>query len=186
MTSRFVAPARPLVADTPDRIVVDAADRTPWKGPLVTLHRTGFHRLANREGCQRSGVRSQDQPSQRDPGSASRLEPGSLRLRPSTLRTGKQRLVFLAGFVGLAPAICAQPVFQQPFTISTIAGAVTQPLPALNAGTSNPRAIAADTAGNIYFIASGGVYKLDEGGGTVTHIAGITASGYSGDVLMDD
>jgi hypothetical protein len=64
----------------------------------------------------------------------------------------------------------------QPFTISTIAGAVTQPFPALNAGISNPQAIAADTAGNIYFIANGAVYKLDESGGTVTHIAGITSA----------
>jgi trimeric autotransporter adhesin len=78
-------------------------------------------------------------------------------------------------------ATFAAAAIAQPFTISTIAGAVTQPLPALNAGISNPQAMAADTAGNIYFIANGAVYKLDESGGTVTHIAGITASGYSGD-----
>jgi hypothetical protein len=78
-------------------------------------------------------------------------------------------------------ATFAAAAIAQPFTISTIAGAVTQPLPALNAGISNPQAMAADTAGNIYFIANGAVYKLDETGGTVTHIAGMTASGYSGD-----
>ncbi|HEY6343794.1 MAG TPA: hypothetical protein VIY49_20055 [Bryobacteraceae bacterium] len=78
-------------------------------------------------------------------------------------------------------ATFAAAAIAQPFTISTIAGAVTQPLPALNASISNPQGIAADTAGNIYFIANGVVYKLDQSGGTVMHIAGINAPGYSGD-----
>jgi hypothetical protein len=77
-------------------------------------------------------------------------------------------------------ATFAAAAIAQPFMISTITGAVTQPLPALDAGISNPQAIAADTAGNIYFIANGAVYKLDESGGTVTHIAGMTTSGSEG------
>jgi hypothetical protein len=77
-------------------------------------------------------------------------------------------------------ATFAAAAIAQPFTISTIAGAVTQPLPALNAGLSNPQAIAADTAGHVADTGNFRVVKMNETG-IVTTVAGNGSQGYSGD-----
>jgi hypothetical protein len=71
-------------------------------------------------------------------------------------------------------------VIAQPFVISTFAGGGPSSGPALSVSLSYPQAIASDAAGSIYFAASSIVYKLDLSG-TLTRVAGVGPSGYSGD-----
>ena len=76
--------------------------------------------------------------------------------------------------------LTAATCFAQPFVISTFAGGGVSYGPALSASVPNPSAIASDAAGNVYFAALSIVYKLDTSG-TLTRIAGVGPSGYSGD-----
>src|SRR5207247_839522 len=77
-------------------------------------------------------------------------------------------------FSGLAAA--------QQYTISTIIGGAPPPtpVPATTASLFMPTAVATDAAGNVYFVASYCVFKLDASG-VMTRIAGNGRPGYSGD-----
>jgi uncharacterized protein (TIGR03437 family) len=72
--------------------------------------------------------------------------------------------------------------FAQQYTISTIVGGSPAPTPAnaVSYFTGSAGSIAADHAGNVYFIGGGSVFKLDAGG-TITLIAGDREGGFSGD-----
>ena len=77
----------------------------------------------------------------------------------------------------------AQHAFSQTYLITTVAGGGLPgtPSPATSASFQNPHAVAADTAGNSYFIANDCVFKVD-GAGTLTRVAGSqTRFGYTGD-----
>jgi trimeric autotransporter adhesin len=80
------------------------------------------------------------------------------------------------------PILWAVPLTGQDFTISTIAGGVPPPTPAVATTVSiRPEYIAADTAGNVYFSsATLCVFKLDTAG-ILTLVAGNCRPGYSGD-----
>ena len=70
----------------------------------------------------------------------------------------------------------------QEYAISTIAGGIPPPTPAV-ATTSSigyPNGVAADSARNIYLSSSNCVFKLDSGG-ILTRVAGNSRPGYSGD-----
>ena len=75
-------------------------------------------------------------------------------------------------------ATCA--AFSQPFVISTIAGGEGELVSAVTAAIGSTKAVATDTAGNVYLIAENVVFKLDSSG-TLTRIAGAGSSGFSGD-----
>jgi hypothetical protein len=70
----------------------------------------------------------------------------------------------------------------QEFTISTMAGGVPPPTPAVAATASigKPIGIATDPAGNVYFSAGYCVFKLNSAG-ILTLVAGNSHRGYSGD-----
>jgi len=68
------------------------------------------------------------------------------------------------------------------YVISTVAGGVppNTPLPAAAASIGDPPRVAVDSAGNLYFGSIHSVFKVDQSG-TLTRVAGIGRSGYSGD-----
>jgi uncharacterized protein (TIGR03437 family) len=72
--------------------------------------------------------------------------------------------------------------FAQQYTISTVAGGSPAPTPASASSyfIGYPGSIAADHAGNVYFIGDGTIFRLDTGG-TITAIAGNREGGFSGD-----
>src|ERR1017187_260040 len=89
-----------------------------------------------------------------------------------------------AWIVFLGSAILAQ---GQEYVISTFAGGAPPPTPVLGVnmgiGTfqgGSVQSVAADAAGNTYFVAFHCVFKLDQNG-VVTRIAGNARAGYSGD-----
>ncbi len=70
----------------------------------------------------------------------------------------------------------------QQYTISTVAGGAPPATPAAAASVSigQPRRVATDSAGNVYFSASNSVFKVSAGG-TLTLVAGNSRAGFSGD-----
>src|ERR1035438_5413905 len=72
--------------------------------------------------------------------------------------------------------------WSQQYTISTVAGGVPPPTPAvaLNSSVGTAQGVAADAAGNIYFTSIHCVFRVD-GTGTLTRIAGTGRPGFSGD-----
>ncbi len=70
----------------------------------------------------------------------------------------------------------------QQYAISTVAGGAPPATPAAAAGVSigQPRRVATDSAGNVYFSASNAVFKISAGG-TLTLVAGNSRAGFSGD-----
>jgi hypothetical protein len=70
----------------------------------------------------------------------------------------------------------------QQYTISTIAGGIPPPTPAVatNASIGQPLGIAVDASRNVYFTSLNSVFKID-GTGTLTRIAGTGRVGFSGD-----
>src|SRR5579863_8581414 len=75
----------------------------------------------------------------------------------------------------------------QEYVISTFAGGVPPPTPVLGVNmaigslqSGSVQSVAADAAGNTYFVAFHCVFKLDQNG-VVTRIAGNARAGYSGD-----
>src|ERR1700736_2645147 len=70
----------------------------------------------------------------------------------------------------------------QQYVISTVAGGAPPPTPARGVDLSMrfPIGVATDAAGNAYFNSDNCVFKLDQKG-VVTHIAGNSWPGYSGD-----
>jgi trimeric autotransporter adhesin len=68
----------------------------------------------------------------------------------------------------------------QEYKISTFAGAASPAAKGLDLSIGSPQGIALDSAGNAYFTALNCVFKQDVNG-VVTHIAGTTRAGYSGD-----
>ena len=85
------------------------------------------------------------------------------------------------GFLLLSIAAAAQQ-----YVISTYAGGVppppSMPAPGVNVSIGATNAVAADSAGNIYFASSdlNSVFKLDPSG-LLTRVAGYSIPGYSGD-----
>jgi uncharacterized protein (TIGR03437 family) len=90
-----------------------------------------------------------------------------------------------------AVALLSSVAAAQQYVISTVAGGAPPPTPALGTSVSigHPFGIAADTAGNVYFVSPdylvnsedlGCVFKLDPSG-IVTRVAGNSRPGYSGD-----
>ena len=67
----------------------------------------------------------------------------------------------------------------QQYTISTIAGGVPPPTPAVavNASIGQPMGVVADGSGNVYFTSLNCVFKID-GAGTLTRIAGTSRIGF--------
>jgi uncharacterized protein (TIGR03437 family) len=70
----------------------------------------------------------------------------------------------------------------QQYTISTVAGGAPPATPAAAGSVSigQPRRVATDGAGNVYFSASNSVFKVSAGG-TLTLVAGNSRAGFSGD-----
>jgi uncharacterized protein (TIGR03437 family) len=65
--------------------------------------------------------------------------------------------------------------------VSTIAGGAPPPTPSIAALASvAPRAVAADDAGNFYFVSNNSVLRVDKAG-TLTRVAGTSRRGFSGD-----
>src|SRR4030095_11788758 len=87
----------------------------------------------------------------------------------------KPRVAF--GFLLFSVAAAAQQ-----YVISTFAGGLppATPAPALSVSIPSPQGIAADAAGNAYFIGFGTVFKVDQKG-ILTRVAGNYRPGYSGD-----
>jgi uncharacterized protein (TIGR03437 family) len=73
-------------------------------------------------------------------------------------------------------------VWAQQYVISTIAGGVPPPTPAMapTASIGDPTRLATDAAGNVYFGSLHSVFKVDAGG-TLTRVAGTARPGNSGD-----
>src|SRR6266545_622708 len=86
------------------------------------------------------------------------------------------RLYFLA-----APIIAVAVLHAQPYVITTVAGgALPQtPVTATDASVS-PNGVTVDGAGNVFFSSRNAVFKLDVKG-VLTHIAGTSRPGFSGD-----
>jgi sugar lactone lactonase YvrE len=90
----------------------------------------------------------------------------------------------LRKFLGFTSAflLAGLTLFGQQYNIRTVAGGA--PIPnapsASNASIGNPGAMAADPAGNIYFITDDCVFRIDTGGG-LTRMAGNSQLGFSGD-----
>jgi uncharacterized protein (TIGR03437 family) len=81
------------------------------------------------------------------------------------------------GLIALVNSLAAA----QGYLISTFAGGAPPPTPiAALQMTIYPQGIAADSSGNLYFISSNCVFKLDKSG-IVTRVAGNSRQGYSGD-----
>jgi len=91
------------------------------------------------------------------------------------MRVTRASILFL--FLGTTVLALAQEYF-----ISTFAGGVPPPTPVLgvNMSIESVGSVAADAAGNTYFVAFHCVFKL-EPNGVVTRIAGNGRAGYSGD-----
>jgi len=69
----------------------------------------------------------------------------------------------------------------QPYVISTAAGGVPPSTPAAAIGSSvSPGGLAIDAAGNVYFSSHNAVFRVDSKG-ILTHIAGTSRPGFSGD-----
>jgi sugar lactone lactonase YvrE len=70
----------------------------------------------------------------------------------------------------------------QPYVISTLTGGVLPPTPArgLDLPIGNLQSVAADAAGNVYFSSLNSVFRVDPNG-ALTHVAGNSRPGYSGD-----
>ncbi|HYW48717.1 MAG TPA: hypothetical protein VE959_37985 [Bryobacteraceae bacterium] len=70
----------------------------------------------------------------------------------------------------------------QQYSITTIAGGAPPATPAVAASTSigQPRRVALDSAGNLYFSSGNSVFKMGSGG-TLTLVAGNSRAGFSGD-----
>jgi uncharacterized protein (TIGR03437 family) len=100
-------------------------------------------------------------------------------------KSAESRLSFgaaRAAFALLSLFLVAWPVWaQQQYLIKTVAGGapLATPAPAQSA-IGNPRAVALDSSGNVYFSTGNVVYKLD-GSGNLTVVAGNSHAGYSGD-----
>src|SRR5437764_129560 len=77
-------------------------------------------------------------------------------------------------FAGVAAA--------QPYVISTLTGGVLPPIPArgVDLPIGNPQSVAADGAGNVYFSSFNSIFRADPNG-ALTHVAGNSRPGYSGD-----
>lgn len=77
--------------------------------------------------------------------------------------------------------VSAAAVAQQ-YVISTVAGGAPPPTPvtAVNASIGAVFGVTTDSAGNVYFTASGCVLKVDQNG-VLTRVAGTSRDGYSGD-----
>lgn len=89
----------------------------------------------------------------------------------------------LPSFLLLA-AIIIPPAFGQSYTISTAAGAgVPQNVPGKTTsfGSSVPSAIAADSAGNVFFADQNSIVRLDAITNTLSMVVGNGTTGYSGD-----
>ncbi|MBV8729572.1 MAG: hypothetical protein JO336_07165, partial [Acidobacteriia bacterium] len=88
---------------------------------------------------------------------------------------GGLRALCLALLAGAAPG------FAQ-YTISTVAGGAppATPVTATSISIGNPRRVAVDGGGNVYFTSLNCVFKVTTGG-TLTLIAGNSRAGYSGD-----
>ncbi len=82
----------------------------------------------------------------------------------------------------VAATAAVSPAMAQQFVISTYAGGAPLPTPvaAVNASIGYATAVAADTAGNVYFISLNCVFKVDPNG-VMTRVAGNARLGYSGD-----
>ena len=70
----------------------------------------------------------------------------------------------------------------EPFVISTLAGGALLPTPprGVDLPIGNLQGVAADDAGNVYFSSLNSVFKVDPKG-ALTHVAGNSRPGYSGD-----
>jgi len=70
----------------------------------------------------------------------------------------------------------------QPYVISTLTGGVLPPTPArgVDLPIGNLQSVAADAAGNVYFSSLNSVFRVDPNG-ALTHVAGTSRPGYSGD-----
>jgi uncharacterized protein (TIGR03437 family) len=70
----------------------------------------------------------------------------------------------------------------QPYVISTLTGGVLPPTPArgVDLPVGNLQSVAADAVGNVYFSSLNSVFRVDPNG-ALTHVAGNSRSGYSGD-----
>ncbi len=87
----------------------------------------------------------------------------------------------LAGLALLAVAPVAPLALAQQYSISTVGGGAPFATPANATGISigQPRRVALDSAGNIYFSSGNSVYKMS--GTTLTLVAGNSRPGFSGD-----
>jgi uncharacterized protein (TIGR03437 family) len=70
----------------------------------------------------------------------------------------------------------------QPYVISTLTGGVLPPIPArgVDLPVGGLQSVAADAAGNVYFSSLNSVFRVDPNG-ALTHVAGNSRPGYSGD-----
>jgi uncharacterized protein (TIGR03437 family) len=85
--------------------------------------------------------------------------------------------------IGLGLLLIGGTVWAQQYLIATVAGGGLPPTPAPAASTAieYPLSVAADSVGNVYFIANNSVFKVDASG-VLTRVAGSsTEMGYSGD-----
>jgi hypothetical protein len=73
-------------------------------------------------------------------------------------------------------------VFGQTYTISTFAGGgLPVNIPGTSASIGMPEIIAADAAGNVFFVDQNAVLRLDAATGSLTLMAGSGTPGFSGD-----
>ncbi len=86
-----------------------------------------------------------------------------------------------AQFAGLALLAAAPAALAQQYSISTIAGGAPFATPAAATGISigQPRRVALDSTGNVYFSSGNCVYKMS--GATIALLAGNSRPGFSGD-----
>ncbi len=84
--------------------------------------------------------------------------------------------------LGLAFVLASFAAAQPQFLVSTIAGGSVPPTPApaLSTAITQPKRVAVDGTGNVYFTASNAVFKMS-GSGTLTLLAGTGRMGYAGD-----
>ncbi len=86
--------------------------------------------------------------------------------------------------IPLLTAILCSSAWGQTYTISTFAGGalpVNIPGTSANLGPSAPRYMAADAAGNLFFVDQNTVLRLDATTGVLTLVAGNGTTGFSGD-----